>query len=149
MRKLSIIGIGAGSPDYITVQAIKALSEIDVIFLIDKGSTKSALTELRKELLRQSSRSRRFDHGSQILGDRQRVFAGDLPARLEGAPNVFSPIVGGATVPAECGRQANSAPLLALEPLLRQGCVELPGGHLGYRVVDEARAPGRVAYGNA
>jgi precorrin-6A synthase len=50
MRKLSIIGIGAGNPDYMTVQAIKALSEIDVIFLIDKGRKKSALTQLRKEI---------------------------------------------------------------------------------------------------
>ena len=49
MRKLSIIGIGAGNPDYITVQAIKALSEVDVIFLIDKGS-KNVLTHLRKEI---------------------------------------------------------------------------------------------------
>jgi precorrin-6A synthase len=49
MRKLSVIGIGAGNPDHITVQAIKALSEIDVIFLIDKQD-KSALTQLRKEI---------------------------------------------------------------------------------------------------
>ena len=28
MRKLFIIGIGAGNPDYITVQACKALSEL-------------------------------------------------------------------------------------------------------------------------
>ena len=50
MRKLSIIGIGAGNPDHITVQAIKALSEIDVIFLIDKGDDKADLAELRKEI---------------------------------------------------------------------------------------------------
>lgn len=50
MRKLSIIGIGAGNPDYITVQACKALSELDVVFLIDKGSEKDELIELRKEI---------------------------------------------------------------------------------------------------
>jgi precorrin-6A synthase len=50
MRKLSIIGIGAGNPDYITVQAIKALAEIDVIFLIDKGSEKDELARLRQEI---------------------------------------------------------------------------------------------------
>ena len=50
MRKLSIIGIGAGHPDHITVQAIKALSDVDVVFMIDKGDEKDALGQLRKEL---------------------------------------------------------------------------------------------------
>jgi precorrin-6A synthase len=53
MRKLSIIGIGAGNPDHITVQAIKALSDVDVIFLIDKGEGKADLAELRKEICAQ------------------------------------------------------------------------------------------------
>jgi precorrin-6A synthase len=50
MRKLSIVGIGAGNPDHITVQAIKALSNVDVIFLIDKGGDKEDLAELRKDI---------------------------------------------------------------------------------------------------
>ncbi|AMN43898.1 precorrin-6A synthase (deacetylating) [Rhodoplanes sp. Z2-YC6860] len=50
MRKLSIIGIGAGNPDYITVQAIKALETLDVVFLIDKGENKDDLAKLRREL---------------------------------------------------------------------------------------------------
>jgi precorrin-6A synthase len=50
MRKLSIIGIGAGNPDHITVQAIKALSDIDAVFLIGKGDGKEDLAELRKEI---------------------------------------------------------------------------------------------------
>ena len=50
MRKLSIIGIGAGNPDYITMQAIKALRDVDVIFLIDKGSEKDDLATLRKDI---------------------------------------------------------------------------------------------------
>jgi precorrin-6A synthase len=50
MRKLSIIGIGAGHPDYITVQAIKALETLDVVFLIDKGEEKDDLARLRREI---------------------------------------------------------------------------------------------------
>jgi precorrin-6A synthase len=50
MRKLSIIGIGAGDPDFLTVQAIKALSGLDVVFLIDKGREKAALAKLRTEI---------------------------------------------------------------------------------------------------
>lgn len=52
MRKLFIIGVGAGDPDYITVQAIKALNEVDVFFVIDKGEEKGDLVALRKELCR-------------------------------------------------------------------------------------------------
>jgi precorrin-6A synthase len=50
MRRLSIIGIGAGNPDYITVQAIKALGNVDVVFVIDKGGEKDDLAALRKEV---------------------------------------------------------------------------------------------------
>jgi precorrin-6A synthase len=50
MRKLLIIGIGAGDPDYITVQAINALNEVDVFFVIDKGEEKDDLVSLRKHL---------------------------------------------------------------------------------------------------
>jgi precorrin-6A synthase len=50
MRRLSIIGIGAGNPDYLTVQAIKALGDVDVVFLIDKGDEKNDLAALRKEI---------------------------------------------------------------------------------------------------
>jgi precorrin-6A synthase len=50
MRKLFIIGIGAGNPDFLTVQAIKALGGLDVVFLIDKGREKAALAKLRTEI---------------------------------------------------------------------------------------------------
>jgi precorrin-6A synthase len=50
MKKLSIVGIGAGNPDHITVQAIKALGNVDVIFLIGKGSDKNDLAQLRKDI---------------------------------------------------------------------------------------------------
>jgi precorrin-6A synthase len=50
MRRLSIIGIGAGNPDHITVQAIKALGSVDVVFLIGKGNDKQDLAQLRKEI---------------------------------------------------------------------------------------------------
>lgn len=48
MRHLKLIGIGAGNPDYITVQAINALSEVDVVFVNDKGQNTAALLRARK-----------------------------------------------------------------------------------------------------
>jgi len=50
MRKLFLIGIGAGNPEYITVQAIKALNLVDVFFFMDKGEAKQDLVNLRKQI---------------------------------------------------------------------------------------------------
>ena len=52
MKTILIIGIGAGDPDYVTVQAVKALNRVDVFFLMDKGAAKSKLRGLREEICR-------------------------------------------------------------------------------------------------
>ncbi|MGF7158641.1 precorrin-6A synthase [Rhodoligotrophos appendicifer] len=48
MRRLLVIGIGTGNPEHLTVQAIKALNEVDVFFVMEKGSEKSDLVDVRK-----------------------------------------------------------------------------------------------------
>jgi hypothetical protein len=50
IRKVLVIGIGAGNPDYVTVQAINALNEVAVFFIMDKGHEKEDLVCLRKEI---------------------------------------------------------------------------------------------------
>ena len=50
MRKLLVIGIGAGNPDYITMQAVKALNLVDVFVLMDKGQDKDSLIHLRRDI---------------------------------------------------------------------------------------------------
>jgi precorrin-6A synthase len=50
MRDVLVIGIGAGHPDYITIQAIKALNRADVLFVVDKGQEKDELVRLRTEI---------------------------------------------------------------------------------------------------
>lgn len=50
MRKVLIIGIGAGNPDYVTMQAVKAMNEVDVFFMLDKGREKADLVNLRKTI---------------------------------------------------------------------------------------------------
>ncbi|TNF84411.1 precorrin-6A synthase (deacetylating) [Pseudomonas sp. ICMP22404] len=50
MKKLSVIGIGAGDPDYLTMQAVKALNRVDVVFLMDKGPAKHTLLDLRRDI---------------------------------------------------------------------------------------------------
>jgi precorrin-6A synthase len=50
VREIIVIGVGAGDPDYVTVQAIKALNRVDVFFVVDKGSAKDDLVRLRREI---------------------------------------------------------------------------------------------------
>jgi precorrin-6A synthase len=49
-RHIHVIGIGAGDPDYVTVQAIEALNDTQVFFAMDKGEAKSDLVALRREI---------------------------------------------------------------------------------------------------
>ena len=49
-RHIHVIGIGAGDPDYMTVQAIRALNDTQVFFAMDKGEAKSDLVALRREI---------------------------------------------------------------------------------------------------
>ena len=60
MRRLLIIGIGAGNPDYITIQAVKALNEVDVVFIPDKGAEKAALRKLRLDLCERYAKQKSY-----------------------------------------------------------------------------------------
>ncbi|MHA6618135.1 precorrin-6A synthase (deacetylating) [Pseudonocardia sp. DLS-67] len=51
MRTIYVIGIGAGDPEHLTLQAIAAMNRADVFFTIDKGEAKAELTGLRATLL--------------------------------------------------------------------------------------------------
>jgi precorrin-6A synthase len=62
MRKLFVIGIGAGDPEHLTIQAIKALNKVDVFFVMDKGDDRSELTRMRRDICERyvEDRSYRF-----------------------------------------------------------------------------------------
>ena len=60
MRKVFVIGIGAGNPDYITVQAINALNEVNVFFVMDKGPEKEDLVRLRKEICERYTKDKSY-----------------------------------------------------------------------------------------
>ena len=61
MTKILIIGIGAGNPDYLTVQAIDALNRVDVFFMPDKGAEKAALRKLREKILERFIEGRGYE----------------------------------------------------------------------------------------
>jgi len=60
MKTLLIIGIGAGDPDFVTLQAAKALATVDVFFMLEKGATRDAMVELRREVCRRHAGDRPY-----------------------------------------------------------------------------------------
>jgi precorrin-6A synthase len=71
VRKIYVIGIGAGDPDHLTLQAAKAIGRTDVFFLLDKGAAKESMIELRRRLLKSYARpSRRIAEGRDPDRDR-------------------------------------------------------------------------------
>ena len=49
-RKVLIVGIGAGNPEHVTVQAIAALNQAGVLFVPNKGDEKADLAQLRRDI---------------------------------------------------------------------------------------------------
>ncbi|WP_054308174.1 precorrin-6A synthase (deacetylating) [Mesorhizobium sp. 1M-11] len=76
MRKVLVIGIGAGNPEHMTVQAINGLNRADVLFIPDKGAKKNELAELRREICD------RF-----VTNPKSRRVEFDVPVRAEPAPS--------------------------------------------------------------
>src|SRR5471032_3518558 len=52
MKTILIIGIGAGDPAHVTMQAVAALNRVDVFFVLEKGAAKGSLVALRREICR-------------------------------------------------------------------------------------------------
>lgn len=72
MRKILVVGIGAGNPEHLTIQAVNALNRADVLFIPDKGAKKTELAELRREICD------RF-----VTNPASRRVAFDVPVRAE------------------------------------------------------------------
>lgn len=60
MRKVLIIGIGPGHPDYLTIQAIEALNRVDVFVIPDKGEEKTDLQKLRLDICERYIKGRSY-----------------------------------------------------------------------------------------
>jgi precorrin-6A synthase len=70
-RTVYVIGIGAGDPEHLTLQAVAAMNRVDVFFTIDKGEPTADLAALRKELLtRHVTRPHRVVTAPEVSRDR-------------------------------------------------------------------------------
>jgi precorrin-6A synthase len=68
--EILVIGIGAGDPGHLTLQAAKAIERADVFFVLDKGEVKQELVELREEILRRHATQYRVVVGRDPERDR-------------------------------------------------------------------------------
>lgn len=60
MKKILLIGIGAGDPRHVTIEAIEALNRVDVFFVLEKGAVKHDMVALRLEILRRHAGNRPY-----------------------------------------------------------------------------------------
>lgn len=74
MIQLSLVGIGSGNPEHLTLQAIRVLESADVILLPRKGEKKSELADLRRMI------------ASDILKITPKIVEFDYPVRDANAP---------------------------------------------------------------
>jgi precorrin-6A synthase len=106
MRRLLIIGIGAGDPEQVTVQAIKALNRADVFFVVDKGSDKQDLMVLRQEICERYVENRSYRMVSIPDPERDRQAPGYRQAvqqwRSERA-GIWADVIGGELADGGCG----------------------------------------------
>ncbi|TMV36774.1 precorrin-6A synthase (deacetylating), partial [Thioclava sp. BHET1] len=76
MSALSLIGIGTGNPEHLTLQAIRAMNAADLILIPRKGAGKADLAELRRTIC------------AEVLTDPGvRIVEFDLPVRDAANPD--------------------------------------------------------------
>ena len=73
MKKIYLIGIGPGTPDYLTVQAIEAMKGVDAFFFLEKRKGDEDFLKIRREIL-----ERYLDSGTY------RVVSARIPKRKKG-----------------------------------------------------------------
>jgi precorrin-6A synthase len=106
MRKVFVIGIGAGNPDYVTVQAINALNEVDVFFIMDKGQEKEDLVRLRKEICERYIKNKCYRTVETTDTPRDRTLASYEPAVRawhEQRAGIYERLIGEELGEDECG----------------------------------------------
>jgi precorrin-6A synthase len=135
MRRLLLIGIGAGDPEYVTQQAIRALNEVDVFFVMEKGAEKDDLVALRREVCE------RF-----IAEQSYRIVAVRDPERDRGAADYAGAVddwrrerrrIWERLIAGELGADGVGAILVWGDPALYDSTLA---------IVDAIRAGGRVAF---
>jgi precorrin-6A synthase len=106
MKKVLVIGIGAGNPDYMTVQGINALNAADVFFVLDKGEAAEELIDVREEICRRFITHSNYRIVKVAQPERDRASA-DYKAGVDAwhadKAAVFEALIGDELADGECG----------------------------------------------
>ena len=132
MKQLLIIGIGAGDPEYLTVQAINAMNRADVFFLMDKGASKVKLLQLRRDILERYVS--RIDYRIVEADSPERAREGDYSGQVQGLNHakqqVFERLIDEELQDGQCGAflvwgdpSLYDSTLRILDAVLREGRV--------------------------
>ncbi len=106
MKHVLIIGIGAGNPDYLTLQAIDALRRADVFFVMDKGAVKEKLIVLRREIIERHAGQRPWrivESASPERGPDGDSYVGAVEQLNRDKQQVFERLIGEELRDGECG----------------------------------------------
>ena len=134
MRRILVIGIGAGDPRHMTVEAIEALNAADALFLLDKGGAKADLMQVREAICDRfltNPACRRV-----IAPSPPRDAGGDYRAGVD-AWHAEKAALYGAMIRDELGPEETGAILVWGDPALYDSTL---------RILDAIRAAGTVSF---
>jgi precorrin-6A synthase len=138
MRTVHLIGIGAGDPDYVTQQAIRALNTVDVFFFVDKGQIKDELVGVRRDICQRyitgvEGTDYRFVEIPEPPRDRHAsAYEGAVQDWLDKRADLFERAIAD-----ELGEDGVGAFLVWGDPTLYDGTI---------RIIDKLIARGRVEF---
>ncbi len=114
MKTILIIGIGAGDPEYMTIQAVNALNRVDVFFMLDKGASKQKLISLRHEICRLYIKGRDYRFVDAASPEWERATQ-DYRATIDGLNQdkqaLFERLIADGMADGECGASSCGATL--------------------------------------
>jgi precorrin-6A synthase len=136
MRKILIIGIGAGNPDHMTVQGIKALNSVDVFFMPDKGEEKDGLQKLRRDICERFIETKAYRFAEIRMPERDIRASPDYQDNIEAwraaVTAAYESFIAGQLAEGQCG-----AFLAWGDPAVYDGTI---------RILDDIIAKGRLAF---
>ncbi len=135
MRTLLVVGIGAGNPEHMTVQAIAGLNRADVLFIPDKGAAKSDLAGLRREICDRfvtNPKSRRVGFDVPVRAEPTSSYSSTVDDWHEAIAGIYEALIRGELADDGCG-----AFLIWGDPSLYDSAL---------RILERVRARGNVEF---
>ncbi len=135
MRTLLVVGIGAGNPEHMTVQAIAGLNRADVLFIPDKGAAKSDLAGLRREICDRfvtNPKSRRVEFDVPVRAEPTSSYSSTVDDWHEAIAGIYEALIRGELADDGCG-----AFLIWGDPSLYDSAL---------RILERVRARGNVEF---